>query len=324
MDFINVGDGDAILLRQWEAGREFVVMVDCGRPVVEFVPGSKRGSAVNYLMREGVEAIDVLWLSHLHIDHIGGFFEIARHVPIGKVLTAYLPPTGAKWIYAPYREEKTCVKLCDNLNYFLDIVDTCKALGVGVDMVAEGVWPPRPQTDGGTPGVPGSGAEKTGGGGADAVAVGAGSGAEKTEGGDDDAAVTKAGSGAGMTGGADADAAVTGEVRADHDACPVLEMHVLPFDTGMMARQRELFDRLYLGIPCGAEEMAAVSRERNPAGLRLLFTYRGRKVLLTADVYGEVWEDIVGADWCPVDILKLPHHGNEKSLTARSVEILSP
>ena len=62
LDFINVGDGDAILIRETGPGEaDYVMLVDCGRPHIEFVPGSKRRHALNYLMREGIGRIDLMF-----------------------------------------------------------------------------------------------------------------------------------------------------------------------------------------------------------------------------------------------------------------------
>jgi len=70
LDFLNVGDGDAILVRDDAA--DFVMLVDTGRPHIEFTKGSRRTSVINHLMRERIDHINLLVLTHLHFDHIGG------------------------------------------------------------------------------------------------------------------------------------------------------------------------------------------------------------------------------------------------------------
>ena len=48
--FCNVGDGDAVLLRERSAGaKDFVVLVDAGRPFVEPAQGSFRKEAIYFL-----------------------------------------------------------------------------------------------------------------------------------------------------------------------------------------------------------------------------------------------------------------------------------
>ena len=76
LDFLNVGDGDAILLR--EESSDYVMLVDTGRPHVEFTKGSKRRACINHLREEGVDHIDMMVLTHLHFDHIGGLIDLPR------------------------------------------------------------------------------------------------------------------------------------------------------------------------------------------------------------------------------------------------------
>ncbi len=96
LHFLNVGDGDAILVRDDAAN--FVMLVDTGRPHIEFTKGSKRTSVINHLMRERIGHIDLLVLTHLHFDHIGGTLPVLRHIPVRRLLAVTLPPEGAPWI----------------------------------------------------------------------------------------------------------------------------------------------------------------------------------------------------------------------------------
>ena len=86
-------------------------------------------------------------------------------------------------------------------------------------------------------------------------------------------------------------------------------------------RQRQVFDTLYGGGSVDEGLCVQVSRERNLSSLMLRFTYGGRSVLLTGDRYAADWE---WEDILPCDILKLPHHGDEKSMTGTLLEKLSP
>lgn len=129
-DFFNVGDGDAILLRERRPGEpDFTVMVDTGRPFIEFVKGSLRREAIAHLMKAGVDHIDLMVLTHLHFDHIGGALRIARRIPVKRLLTGYLPCPGARWIVPKVFEEKPAVGLCEALNLLLDIVDCAEKTG---------------------------------------------------------------------------------------------------------------------------------------------------------------------------------------------------
>ena len=63
------------------------VLVDCGEPVMQSL--KKRGI--------GPDAIDRVFLSHLHSDHLGGFFMLIQGFWLGKrekPLTVHLPAEG--------------------------------------------------------------------------------------------------------------------------------------------------------------------------------------------------------------------------------------
>ena len=102
LDFLNVGDGDAILIR--EDASDFILLADTGRPHVEFTNGSKRRACLNHLMEAGIDHIDLMVLTHLHFDHIGGALAVLRHIPVKRLMAVYLPPEGARWIPAPNSE----------------------------------------------------------------------------------------------------------------------------------------------------------------------------------------------------------------------------
>lgn len=63
------------------------------------------------------------------------------------------------------------------------------------------------------------------------------------------------------------------------------------------------------------------SKERNLTSLMHRFTYGGRSVLLTGDRYAADWEN---EEIGPCDILKLPHHGDPKSMTRSLIGKLHP
>ena len=79
LDFINVGNGDSILVREMEGERlRFSMLVDCGHdslerddhPPVED-PRSCRIFAGDFLRSQGVAHLDILLVTHFHRDHIG-------------------------------------------------------------------------------------------------------------------------------------------------------------------------------------------------------------------------------------------------------------
>lgn len=69
--FFDVGQGDAALLKTGEA----TVLIDTGR----------NGEIVSLLHEEGVTRIDVLILSHPHMDHVGGLSAVMKNVPVDQI-----------------------------------------------------------------------------------------------------------------------------------------------------------------------------------------------------------------------------------------------
>ncbi len=90
LDFINVGYGDAVLIRDTGAG--FTMLVDCGDTAVgDGGPGSMRITAAEFLRRQGVHTLDLLVLTHLHRDHSGGLRELLNAVHVREFWGNYLP-----------------------------------------------------------------------------------------------------------------------------------------------------------------------------------------------------------------------------------------
>ena len=94
IDFINVGYGDSILMQfDEENGHVIRVLVDCGDCCIERnSQDSRRISAADFLVKNGIDTIDLLVLTHLHLDHVGGLHEIAEKIRIKELVSNYLPP----------------------------------------------------------------------------------------------------------------------------------------------------------------------------------------------------------------------------------------
>ena len=89
IDFINVGYGDAILLR--EDGL-FSMLIDCGTPDTGTDdPASPRVTTPDFLRIAGVSRLDLMIVTHLHIDHVGTIDRLARQTEIAALWTPYLP-----------------------------------------------------------------------------------------------------------------------------------------------------------------------------------------------------------------------------------------
>jgi len=89
---VDVGQGDAVALRlpsdRW-------MVVDAGPRSDRFDAGHRR--VVPYLRRHGVRRLEVLVLSHPHLDHVGGAPAVLRELPVRGVLDPSRPVPGAAW-----------------------------------------------------------------------------------------------------------------------------------------------------------------------------------------------------------------------------------
>ncbi len=80
--FIDVGQGDAILIRSSNGKYAMVDGGDAGRGKRYILP---------YLQKNGILQLEKYFLTHYHQDHWGGMIEVLKEVPTGEVL---LPPSN--------------------------------------------------------------------------------------------------------------------------------------------------------------------------------------------------------------------------------------
>ncbi|HOY66934.1 MAG TPA: MBL fold metallo-hydrolase [Candidatus Ozemobacteraceae bacterium] len=76
--FLNVGQGDAILVRTADK----TILVDAGDDKAD----AANSSIIPYFKKEGIKKIDLAVISHPHRDHFGGFLQLVQSVPIEEFL----------------------------------------------------------------------------------------------------------------------------------------------------------------------------------------------------------------------------------------------
>lgn len=251
LHFINVGDGDAVLVEEKTDGRVFRLLVDAGRPDVEAYPGSLRQTAAAYLRERGIGRLDAVVITHLHVDHFGGLSALRKEAAIGAVWSGFFPCLPSQEIVRTGMEEKTVSGLMDCLERWAEDAAALTAGGCSLYQVE-------------------------------------------------------------------------GTLRLDPS--PRLRVEIIVPDPEAAARQRAVWAALLSGEEPDRDMVWWSSKFRNPGSLRVRLEYAGRRIELAGDCYGAAWEASVawegGAE--PCDILKVPHHGDAKSLTPLLVRKLRP
>jgi competence protein ComEC len=79
--FLYVGQGDCTLIETPDGSN---IMIDCGMKDFKFNSGEN--TIVPYLKRKGISQIDLLILTHLHNDHIGGIESVLQNFRVKKII----------------------------------------------------------------------------------------------------------------------------------------------------------------------------------------------------------------------------------------------
>ncbi|HMQ68596.1 MAG TPA: DNA internalization-related competence protein ComEC/Rec2 [Ignavibacteria bacterium] len=79
--FMDIGQGDCALIQTPDGSN---ILVDCGQ--ISFTSDSGERTIIPYLERCGISRIDLLVITHLHMDHIGGINSILKNIEVGKIL----------------------------------------------------------------------------------------------------------------------------------------------------------------------------------------------------------------------------------------------
>lgn len=103
LDFINVGNGDSILIREMEGDtQKYGLLVDCGHDslvrddhMAPLDDRSQRIYAGDFLKKQGITHLDMVLLTHFHRDHMGGLGRVLDAVTVDRLVSTYTPPANS-------------------------------------------------------------------------------------------------------------------------------------------------------------------------------------------------------------------------------------
>lgn len=81
LTFINIGNGDSILIEDWQDGKRYVMLIDGGSAEAAEYEDRETGRirALDFLEQRGLDHIDVMVSTHIHEDHLCGLLAVAEH-----------------------------------------------------------------------------------------------------------------------------------------------------------------------------------------------------------------------------------------------------
>ena len=102
---------------------------------------------------------------------------------------------------------------------------------------------------------------------------------------------------------------------------PGLSARILVPDIRLAQRRNRIWEALLTGKEPDMDRLVWSSKQRNPGSLRLELVCASRRVILAGDCYGACWQSPPPPK---CDLLKVPHHGDAKSLTEPLIQALNP
>ncbi|WP_110931513.1 ComEC/Rec2 family competence protein [Paenibacillus bouchesdurhonensis] len=131
IDFLNVGFGEAAVVRIEDGQRTYCLVVDAGDTNCH--KHARRCSLAQYIREYEINKIDALILTHFHKDHIGGVHEVLGHVPIGEILLHV--PLPAQLLNSTLSDHST--PILASLSLYISILRQAEELGIPVRQISE-------------------------------------------------------------------------------------------------------------------------------------------------------------------------------------------
>jgi len=132
---VDVGQGDCILI-QAPDGRN--MLVDAGGE-------DSAESVVRYLVRNGVNRIDTLVITHPHMDHIGGLAKVLEQFGVARILDAGCPHGSQTY--------QNVLSAIESRKIDYQLATPTAELQVGKEVDVEILWPPTGYSPAGESGL---------------------------------------------------------------------------------------------------------------------------------------------------------------------------
>jgi len=112
---LDVKEGQSILIKHKDKG----LLIDTGH-------AGQSISVLNKLRKYGIEKVEIIILTHLHPDHVGGYFRLTEAFPSAKIysnchpLPINIQPDTLRWLYESLQTnpEHHCLKAGDVLSFY--------------------------------------------------------------------------------------------------------------------------------------------------------------------------------------------------------------
>lgn len=126
---INVAEGDAELIEYFGPDRTVRILVDTGKSVIPEDADSVHLKAAEYLKKNGIDYLDIVIITHLHVDHSAGLTDVIEVAKVGHLYSSYYPKDKTLRVIEHPDAEKHVRSLERDLNTFARNLQTMEREG---------------------------------------------------------------------------------------------------------------------------------------------------------------------------------------------------